>query len=446
MNKSNLKNRTIYCKDNIEILKGINSNSIDLIYLDPPFNKNKTFSAPIGSSSEGATFRDTFREEDVKAEWVKDISEDYEGLHNFLNGIKELSNITESKSNKHYLYNYCYLCYMAIRLVEMRRILKETGSIYLHCDNTMGHYLKILMDIIFGEKNFLNSIIWAYSNSGRSKNTFTNKHDIIYFYSKSINYKFDFMLPISQKYLDSHYRQKDKEGKQCRIRIDFGKERIYYPSEGVTCNDWWSDIPYINSQAKERTGYPTQKPIALLERIIKASSKEGDMVLDPFCGCATTCIASESLGRQWVGIDVSFKAYELVKERLNKEVQGIGKQGNLDVKTELKNDYDKLTNFQTDPPKRTDVNGDDGIIKKYVYIISHPKHKGFYKVGIAKDHKARLNSYQTADPKRAYKLEYHFLTSHFREIEKHIHKRFDNSFEWVRAGKEEIIKEIEDYK
>ena len=442
MNKSNLKNRTIYCKDNIEILKGINSNSVDLIYLDPPFNKNKTFSAPIGSSSEGATFRDTFREEDVKAEWVKDIEDDYTGLHNFLNGIKELNNITESRSNKHYLYNYCYLCYMAIRLVEMRRVLKETGSIYLHCDNTMGHYLKILMDIIFGEKNFRNEIIWCYRGAGYPKKDFGKRHDILFRYTKTIDYIFN-LDSVREEYADStkerfkHYiGNKRKSG-------DFGIQTLN--PLGKHPDDWWQMQP-ISPSSKERTGYPTQKPIALLERIIKASSKEGDIVLDPFCGCATTCIASEKLGRQWIGIDVSQKAYELVKERLNKEVQGIGKQGNLDVKTELKNDYDKLTNFQTDPPKRTDVNGDDGIIKKYVYIVSHPKHKGYYKVGVSKDTKARLSDYQTGDPKRAYKLEYHFLTSHFREIEKHIHKRFDNSFEWVRAGKEEIIKEIEGYK
>ena len=144
----NIKNRTIFCRDNIDVLQGINSNSIDLIYLDPPFNKKKMFTAPIGSTAEGASFKDWFREEDVKDEWVQTIKEDNIELHNFLTGIKTIS------SNKQYLYNYCYLCYMAIRLLEIRRILKDTGSVYLHCDPTMSHYLKILMDIIFGEKKF----------------------------------------------------------------------------------------------------------------------------------------------------------------------------------------------------------------------------------------------------------------------------------------------------
>ena len=168
----NLKNRTIFNRDNFDILKGINSKCIDLIYLDPPFNKKKEFAAPIGSSAEGASFKDWFREADVKDEWLKEIKEDYDGLHTFLTSVKNLSNITASKNNKHYLYNYCYLSYMAIRLIEMRRILKDTGSIYLHCDPTMSHYIKILMDIIFGEKNFRNEIIWHYYNGASSSNKF----------------------------------------------------------------------------------------------------------------------------------------------------------------------------------------------------------------------------------------------------------------------------------
>ena len=156
----NIQNRTIFCHDNLEILQGINSSCVDLIYLDPPFNTNKKFSAPIGSSAEGADFPDIFREKDVKDEWLQSIKEDYDGLYQFLDGVKNLSNIVSDRKNKHYLYNYCYLAYMAIRLIECHRILKDTGSIYLHCDPTMSHYLKILLDIIFGEKNFRNEIVW----------------------------------------------------------------------------------------------------------------------------------------------------------------------------------------------------------------------------------------------------------------------------------------------
>ena len=149
MLQKTLKNRTIFCRDNIEILEGINSNSIDLIYLDPPFNKNKIFTAPIGSSAEGASFKDIFREEDLKEEWIQTIKEDNEELFSLLHGIKNMGN----------RYNFCYLCYMAIRLVDLRRILKSTGSLYLHCDSTMSHYLKIVLDCIFESLFSLKAIV-----------------------------------------------------------------------------------------------------------------------------------------------------------------------------------------------------------------------------------------------------------------------------------------------
>ena len=148
--QANIKNRTIFCRDNLEVLQGIDSNCIDLIYIDPPFNKKKIFTAPIGSSAEGAEFRDIFREEDIKDEWIETIKQDQENVYSYLAGIKNYSN----------KYNYCYLCYMAIRLIEMHRILKSTGSMYLHCDTTMSHYLKLLLDCIFGEQEFRNEIIW----------------------------------------------------------------------------------------------------------------------------------------------------------------------------------------------------------------------------------------------------------------------------------------------
>ena len=177
-----IKNRTtIFCKDNLIIMRGINSNSIDLIYLDPPFNTNKVFTAPIGSSAEGASFKDIFQKEDVKEVWLLDLKEDKKRLYDFLIAVKNLGND----------YNFCYLCYMAIRLMEMQRILKNTGSLYLHCDPTMSHYLKLLLDIIFKEENFRNEIIWCYSGGGRSKRDFANKHDIILRYSKSNDYIFN---------------------------------------------------------------------------------------------------------------------------------------------------------------------------------------------------------------------------------------------------------------
>ncbi len=198
----------------------------------------------------------------------------------------------------------------------MRRVLKKTGSIYLHCDPTASHYLKLLMDAIFGMKHCVNEIIWCYSTSGRSKRNFAKKHDVILYYANSTKYKWtNYRIPVSQKYLDSHYRQVDKEGRRCRIRVDAGKTRIYYPEEGMICNDWW-EIPYLNSMSRERLGYPTQKPLALMERIIKASSNEGDTVLDPFCGCGTTAHAAEALGRKWIGIDISKFSAGLIRDRI----------------------------------------------------------------------------------------------------------------------------------
>ena len=424
----NIKNRTIFCKDNLDVLQGINSESVDLIYLDPPFNKKKTFTAPIGSSAEGASFKDYFREEDVKDEWVETIKEDHIELYNFLNGVKSISN------SKHYVYNYCYLCYMAIRLIEMRRVLKDTGSIYFHCDPTMSHYIKIMMDTIFREDNFRNEIVWCYHGPGSPKmRQFNRKSDNILWYSKGETWTFN----------ADNVRVKYKDEKQSLRRAmstdgEFSQEEVEeYRKRGKVPENWW-EMRIAARSKKEYVGYPTQKPLALLDRIIKASSNEGDVVLDAFCGCATTCVAAERLNRKWVGIDISIKAYDLVKDRLKKEVVGrldFGGKGGEEIKR----------NFSTDSPKRTDKNGDDRL-KKYIYIISHPKFEGYYKVGIAKDYKTRLNSYQTSDPDRAYKMEYFYLTPHFRETEKYIHNLFDNKFEWIKARLEDIKKEIKNYK
>ena len=483
MNNINVKNRTVFCRDNLEILQGINSNCIDLIYIDPPFNKKKVFTAPIGSSAEGASFKDWFKEEDVKNEWLLTIKEDNDKLCTFLESVKTI----EGKTS----YNFCYLSYMAIRIIELHRILKDTGSFYLHCDPTMSHYLKILLDIIFGEKNFRSEIVWERSKSGKttSKN-FSKDTDNILFFSKDNQYIFNYTYkPLSKNTLNSYiYDDKDNRGKyasfslqktsnpghkttydyidnegkiwKCPIkgwRMNKDKlkklendrrliltgsvirEKKYWierENKGKLSNNLWNDINNIQGNSKEKTDYPTQKPLALLERIIKASSKEGDVVLDAFCGCATTCVASEKLNRQWIGIDVSFKAYDLVRKRLEKEIKE-GKNALLNWNEEI--------NFFTNTPIRTDDNREDKREKKYVYVISHPSYKGFYKVGIAKDYKARLNSYQTSDPLREYKLEYRIHTHLFRAIEKHIHNTFDNLLEWVHASKRDIIKQIENY-
>ncbi|MGI9257133.1 MAG: DNA methyltransferase [Salinispira sp.] len=407
--QTTIKNRTIFCRDNLDILKGINTGSIDLVYLDPPFNKKKQFTAPVGSAAEGASFSDIFRKEDIKDEWLQSIREDNTPLYNLLKFALESEGQTS--------YNFCYLVYMAIRLIEIQRILKETGSVYLHCDPTMSHYLKLAMDCIFGEYNFRNEIVWGYKWGGTtSKKHFKKKHDIIFRYSKSNVFIFN---------IDSILIYGEKSGWSDETR-------------GRIPNDWWYDIPSINTQAKERVGYPTQKPLALLERIIKASSNEGDIVLDPFCGCATACVAAERLNRQWVGIDVSVKAYDLVRQGLKQQVERKELQG-TDVLF-----YEELVNFSTEPPVRTDILNRHGE-EKYVYVISHPNYPGEYKVGIAKDWKSRLNSYQTSDPDRAFTVEFKKQTPQFREIERYIHEKFDNKHEWVRGELPDIIHAIETF-
>ncbi len=403
--QNNIKNRTIFCKDNLDILQGMDSNTIDLIYLDPPFNKKKQFTAPIGSSAEGASFKDWFRLEDIKEEWVESIKEDNEKLHNFLLGIK---NIDGRNS-----YNFCYVTYMAIRLIECHRILKRTGSLYLHCDSTMSHYIKIMMDCIFSEKQFRNEIVWCYKWGGsHSKKDFKNKSDAILRYTKTEKYIFNYN----------------------EISVYGEKSGFKNENQGRLPRNWWEDIPSINTQAKERTGYPTQKPLALLHRIIKASSNAGDVVLDPFCGCATTCVAAEQLQRKWIGIDISVKAYDLVRGRLEKEVADKG-----DI---LK--YQNKVHFSTTAPSRTD-NGKDYQQQKYVYVISNIAYPNEYKVGIARNVKQRIDSYQTSDPNRGYTLEFHVLTPHYRALEKHIHNTFENKHEWVRANVNDIQQEIQNF-
>lgn len=335
-NKMNIKNRTLFIADNLDILRGINSDCIDLIYLDPPFNSKKKYKAPIGSPAEGASFKDIWTDKDIKNEWHGEIAEENEHIYKVI----QASEFIYDTSMK------IYLTAMTIRLYEMKRILKDTGSIYLHCDPTASHYLKLITDSIFGKKNFRNEIIWGYSNAGRPKRFFAKKHDIILLYTKTPNaFWGNYKVPLSKKYIASHYRHTDSKGQRCQIRTDYGKTRYYYEKDGMIPNDWWKDIPFLNPMAKERTGWPTQKPVALLERIIKASSNKGDIILDPFCGCATACVAAEQLNRQWIGIDISPSAEDITKLRLDQTV---------DEESNLFNPFTDVI-VQTKAPKRTDL-------------------------------------------------------------------------------------------
>ena len=322
---------------------------------------------------------------------------------------------------------------MAIRLIECYRVLKSTGSLYLHCDPTMSHYLKTTLDCIFGEKNFRNEIVWSYNTRTMPTAWFARKHDIILMYAKHNNPTFcidEVRIPYRQESLNQ-YNKVDEHGR--RYKPQSGGLRTYLNEKGQPCPDVW-EIQVIGSRSKERTGYPTQKPLALLDRIIKASSNKGDLVLDPFCGCATTCVSAENNGRYWIGIDVSAKAYDLVKERLDREV----------ARPHELPEFRQEIHLQARPPQRTD-SGAEERETSYVYIISHPMFPGTYKVGVSSNVQARLNSYQTSDPKRSYQLEFSVETPFYYETEAHIHEYFDNEYEWVTADLADIKQEILNY-
>ncbi len=322
----NISNRTLFISDNLPILRGINSESIDLIYLDPPFNTNRRYKAPIGSPAEGAEFKDIWTDEDIKHEWHGEIAEIHEELYQVI----QASEVISDRSMK------IYLMAMAVRLFEMKRILKPTGSIYLHCDPTASHYLKLVMDGLFGRKNFRNEIVWR-KYGGRKNNAtrkFATQHDTILFYAKSRDSFFSpFYLPISDREIKKSYKYTDEDGRPYRLsrgrryQLTGEQRRIYLDEQpGAAVGSLWvEDGLQLNTSSHERTGYPTQKPLKLLKRVIKASSNVGDILLDPFCGCATACVAAEQLDRQWIGIDISPSAEVITKLRLDEASQ----QGSL---------------------------------------------------------------------------------------------------------------------
>jgi site-specific DNA-methyltransferase (adenine-specific) len=355
---------TLYFGDNLEIMrKYIADESIDLIYLDPPFNSQRAYNVFFPEKSGNASAAQIQAFEDSWT-WTPEAEKSLDEIMTGRQAPGDLKVVMQAfaaflgKSDL-----MAYLTMMAVRLVEMHRILKKTGSIYLHCDPTASHYLKILMDQIFSPKNIINEIIWQRTNTkSLQSRRFPNCHDIILAYSKSDKAKFKKTYQeYTQEYLSDFYRfVEDKTERRYRLsdvtnpnkdrpnltyewkgvkrvwrwtrdkmeamdktgRLVYSKSGIpqykRYLDEmpGVPITDTWIDIPPIGAHAKETLGYPTQKPIALLERIINASSDEGDIVLDPFCGCGTAVAAAEKLGRNWIGIDVTFLAISLIKKRI----------------------------------------------------------------------------------------------------------------------------------
>lgn len=326
---------TLYYGDNLKILREhIPDNSIDLIYLDPPFKSGKDynilFKEPNGTKSEAQirAFEDTWH-------WGEASEQTF---HEIIN-IAPPKLIELMKSFRSFLGEndmMAYLTMMAIRLIELKRVLKDTGSIYLHCDPTASHYLKILMDTIFHPKNFRNEIIWHYRTGNISKYQFQRKHDVILFYSKSEEITFN-PLEIKEYYSQIYgpnFKPSFKGRKQ-------GKDKggIYRMS---LIDDVW-DISAVFTLSKEHLPYPTQKPLELLRRIIKASSNEEDLILDPFCGCGTTIDAAIELKRKWIGIDITHLAIALMKNRIedrygkNIEYKVVGEPEDLKGAYELAN-------------------------------------------------------------------------------------------------------------
>ena len=389
----NFVDKTIWTGDNLDIMRGLNSETVDLIYLDPPFNSNKNYEAPVGSKAAGAAFKDTWTLSDLDVAWMGLIADEHPAIAYML----------DAAGKAHGKGMQSYLTMMAVRLLEMHRVLKATGSIYLHCDPYASHYLKMLMDAVFGPGNFQNEIVWRRNESGAKGSqhaalSWGSNVDYLLFYTKGdrltfnpkilralddegVRRKFPRVDENSERYNTklTAWRQPSM-GERPNLCYDFNGIAPPYPSgwrlskermqeeyakgniivvngrlerrsyardyQGVSPGNLWSDKELLlGAQSNERIGYPTQKPLALLERIIKASSNEGDMVLDPFCGCATACVAADKLGRQWVGIDISPKAVELVNERLRAPTPlGIGPMF-----------HNRYVTVRTDIPRRTDI-------------------------------------------------------------------------------------------
>jgi len=356
----------LYYGDNYEVLKRyVKDETVDLVYLDPPFNSRQDYNVLFAekdgsqSSSQIHAFEDTW-------EWNIDAQLSYELI------VEQGGRVADAlRAFKTFLFNsdmMAYLAMMAPRLIELRRVLKQTGSIYLHCDPTASHYLKILMDAVFGPENFRSNIVWkrTSSHSNASRNYGAVNDDLLFYVKSNAAYTYNVQyVPYSENYVKENYYRVDENGRLYRtdnlrnpsdrpnLKYEYkgykphangwaiSKERmekldsegrLHFPKSkdgrillkryldempGMQVTNIWDDILVIHAMALERLGYPTQKPEALLERIIKASSNEGDLVLDPFCGCGTTVQVAQRLNRRWIGIDITHLAIGLIKKRLS---------------------------------------------------------------------------------------------------------------------------------
>ncbi len=350
---------TLYYGDNLDVMRRhLKDESVDLVYLDPPFNSNANYNVlfqehdKTKSSSQVMAFEDTWHWDQTAALAYEEAVEAGGRVADVMRAFRTFLGTNDMLA---------YLSMMAPRLVEIKRIMKPAASIYLHCDPTSSHYLKLLMDAVFQPANFRNEIIWKRTSAHSDSGKFGRIHDVILYYQYGHDATFNRTYqPYEAAYIKKYYKHTDQDGRlfmddnltatslsgggydyewkgvqriwRCPIetmeRLD-SEDKIYYTSknvarikrfldeqEGLPCQDIWSDIAPLNSQAAERLGYPTQKPTELLERIIDSSSNPGDVVFDPFCGCGTTIDAAQKLNRQWIGIDITHLAIGLIRHRL----------------------------------------------------------------------------------------------------------------------------------
>lgn len=374
----------LYYGDNLTILREhLGNESVDLVYLDPPFNSNRNYNVLFkdesGHEAEAqiTAFEDSWH-------WNATAESSYQELVT-LGDVRVSAMIGAFRQFIGANQMMAYLVMMTIRLVELHRVLKPTGSLYLHCDPTASHYLKIILDTIFGAQNFKNEIIWrrttVHNDAKQGAKHFGRVHDILFFYAKSNAHIFSpVYIPYKTTYTDSTYNKVDENGRRFKASDlsaakpggdtsylwkgisppsgrfwAYSKEnmeqfdaegRIYYSQTGkpylkhyldemagVSVQSIWDDIQPVGGQTSERLGYPTQKPLALLERIIQASSRPGDVVLDPFCGCGTAICAAQKLGRPWIGIDITHLSIALQKYRL-KDMFGLVEKQDYEVRGE----------------------------------------------------------------------------------------------------------------
>lgn len=356
----------MYYGDNLDVMREhIPSNSVDLVYLDPPFNSNRNYNVIFGKESRSASATAQIQAFDDTWHWTPVTEQQYEQYIGGMLPLLVADALTAFRTLLGENDAMAYLVNMAPRLVELHRVLKLTGSLYLHCDPTMSHYLKILLDAIFEARYFQNEIAWKRFSAKNDPIRYGRSHDVILFYTKSKTFTWNTQYgPFEEDYVDENYRFTEKgTGRRYRQgdltaakpggdvsyewhgarpykgrywayskekmdqmyaegRIVFRKtgmpvfKRYLDEQPGVPLQDIWTDIR-LHAGSAERLGYPTQKPLALLERIITASSNPGDRILDPFCGCGTTIDAAQRLGREWVGIDITFIAVDLIEKRLH---------------------------------------------------------------------------------------------------------------------------------